>query len=93
METQTVALEPAASIIRRLGGPSKVAAILGVHRTRVSNWMRPKNRGGTGGVIPLNHHRAVIEASRVAGVPLGAEDLLPIEEAIAPATSDLREAS
>ena len=70
-------MEPATTIIRALGGPSKVAALVGVHRTRVSNWMRCKEVGGTGGVIPLSHHRKIIAALAGAGTILPADALLP----------------
>jgi hypothetical protein len=61
-------MEPASSIIRKLGGPSKVAAIVGVHRTRVSNWMRAKDSGGTGGTIPQTHHLTILRAAASMGV-------------------------
>jgi len=70
-------MEPAQTIVRKLGGPSEVAAIAGVHRTRVSNWMRPKDSGGTGGTIPLKHVRALIEAAKERGLDLSANDFLP----------------
>lgn len=73
--------EPAATIIKKLGGPKKVAAIAGVHRTRVSNWMRPKEAGGTGGTIPQSHHLAILRAAAEKGcADITAETLLPREE-------------
>lgn len=71
-------LEPAQTIVRKLGGPSVVAGIAGVHRTRVSNWMRPKSAGGTGGVIPFKHVPALIEAAKAMGLDLSADDFLPV---------------
>jgi hypothetical protein len=70
-------LEPASSIIAKLGGPSKVAAVVGVHPTRVSNWKRARASGGTGGTIPQTHHLAIIRLAKENGVDLGADDLLP----------------
>lgn len=70
-------MEPARTIIDRLGGPSKVSAIAGVHRTRVSNWAREKSAGGTGGIIPQRHVRKLLAAAREKGVDLSAEDFLP----------------
>lgn len=86
-------MKDARSIIRELGGPSKVAAVVGVHRTRVSNWMRPKKAGGTGGIIPLAHHRALLEAAQKAGKPLTADDLLPpsVDPAPEQVAADTRE--
>lgn len=70
-------MEPAASIIKTLGGPTAVAEIVGVHRTRVSNWSRPKESGGTGGVIPFKHVPALLQAAKEMGVALAADDFLP----------------
>jgi len=70
-------MEPAHSIIKNLGGPSVVAEIAGVHRTRVSNWSRAKEKGGTGGVIPFKHVPALLDAARKKGVNLSADDFLP----------------
>lgn len=70
-------MEPATSIVRSLGGPTEVAAIVGVHRTRVHGWMRPKSAGGTGGVIPFKHVPKLISAARGMGKALSADDFLP----------------
>lgn len=70
-------MEPAATIISALGGPTKVAKIAGVHRTRVWNWTRPKAGGGTGGVIPMRHIGKLMSAASTAGVKLKAEDFIP----------------
>lgn len=69
--------EPAKSIISDLGGPSAVARICGCHRTRVSNWQRAKSKGGTGGRIPQDHHRAILAELRARGIERSAESLLP----------------
>lgn len=70
-------MEPAQTIIRSLGGPNAVAKITGVHRTRVSNWMRPKESGGTGGMVPFKHVPAIIAEAKTRGVELSADDFLP----------------
>lgn len=74
-------MEPAHSIVRKLGGPTKVARIVGVHRTRVSNWARPKKAGGSGGTIPFRHVPTLLDAARAAGVDLSADDFLPTSDA------------
>jgi hypothetical protein len=70
-------MEPANTIIKRLGGPSEVAKIADVHRTRVYGWMRPKSAGGTGGIIPFRHVPLLIEAARSKGIVMSADDFLP----------------
>lgn len=75
-------LDPAYSVIRKFSGPDEklgvginaVAAITGVHRTRVYRWMRPVEKGGTGGFIPNPHDRSLIEYARRTKMPLGPDD-------------------
>lgn len=73
-------MEPARSIIAKLGGPSAIAEAVGIHRTRVSNWQRPRTKGGTNGLIPQRHHLALIDFAAVKGVELTADDFLPHRE-------------
>jgi len=63
-------MQPAQNIIQKLGGPTAVSEIVGVHRTRVSNWQRPRESGGTGGLIPQKHHRKIITYARQHGIDL-----------------------
>lgn len=72
------AMDPAHTIISKLGGPSIVAGAVGVHRTRVSNWRRPRAKGGTGGMIPQWHHLTLIDFAASIGVTLTAHDFLPV---------------
>lgn len=72
--------EPAATIVSKLGGPTAVASIVGVHRTRVSNWMRDRSSGGTGGVIPMKHVAKLLEYAKSNGVDIKAEDFIPVME-------------
>jgi hypothetical protein len=69
-------MEPAQTIIRKLGGPSAVASLLGIHRTRVSSWQRSRESGGTGGRIPQNHITTLLAHAREVGVDLSAGDFL-----------------
>ena len=70
-------MEPAQTIISLLGGPKAVSSAVGVHRTRVSNWKRPKAAGGTDGLIPQRHHRTLLDLAESKDVPLCADDFLP----------------
>lgn len=70
-------MEPARRIVDLLGGPNAVANIVGVHRTRVSNWTRAKDAGGTGGMVPFKHVPAMIAAAKDRGIELSADDFLP----------------
>lgn len=73
-------MEPARTIITAFGGPTAVARIVGVHRTRVSNWMRPKESGGTGGVIPFKHAPSLLAAAAKNGVKLTPASFLPLQK-------------
>lgn len=77
-------MEPASTIIKKLGGTSSVAKIAGVHRTRVWNWTRAKEDGGTGGVIPMPHIPKLIAAAKSEGIPISGDDFIPSAEGAAP---------
>lgn len=67
-----------------MGGDTVVASIAGVHRTRVANWKRPKDAGGTGGAIPFRHVPALIKAAQSKGIALSADSFLPVVPKVAP---------
>lgn len=67
-------LEPARTIVYRLGGPAKVARSLGLNNSRPYRWMRPKSEGGTGGTIPSKHQQALLDLAHELGVDLGPAD-------------------
>lgn len=70
-------MEPAQTIIRKFGGPTAMANLLGIHRTRISSWQRAKSRGGTDGLIPQSYHRRLLDYARSKGIALSADDFLP----------------
>lgn len=70
-------LEPAKSVIERLGGINAVAAIASKHRTRVYRWMRPVEAGGTGGLIPQREIPRLLAHASANSIPLSADDFLP----------------
>lgn len=82
-------MEPAQTVIKLLGGTGLVAGIVGVHRTRVSNWKRPRKLGGTDGLIPQSHHRTLLDFAERNGIPLSAEDFLPPKIEIAPSDTEV----
>lgn len=74
--------EPAATVIRKLGGIDAVADHLGLHRSRVWAWAQPfsaTQRSGTNGVIPQKHHVRLLDFARAKDVPMTAGDFLPRE--------------
>lgn len=74
-------MEPAKSIIEKLGGHRAVADLTGTALTAPYRWTHPVEKGGTGGTIPQKHHRTLLEHARERGIPLTAEDFLEREAA------------
>jgi hypothetical protein len=70
-------MNPAKNIIGRLGGEAQVAFITGTALTAPYRWQAPRTRGGSGGLIPQRHHRALLDYARSKGIALTAEEFLP----------------
>ena len=76
-------MEPATTIIRKLGGEATVAGIAGTALSAPYRWQHEKSRGGTGGTIPQAHHRALLDYADAHGIALKAEEfLLPRASAV-----------
>jgi hypothetical protein len=77
-------MEPAKTIIDRFGGVEVVAAITGRHVSRVYRWMYPRDRGGTGGLIPQGEARKLLAHAKASNIPVSADEFFlspePAEE-------------
>lgn len=62
------------SIIRKCGGHAQVAAWLGLSLTQVYRWTYPRERGGTGGLVPARRQAALLAKARQAGIDLDPAD-------------------
>ncbi|MBT9370826.1 hypothetical protein KLP42_13050 [Rhizobium sp. CSW-27] len=71
-------LDPAKSIIAKIG-IEKVSAVTGKHISRVYRWMYPKDRGGTGGMIPQREASVLLAYARERNI-----DLIPAEFFVLP---------
>lgn len=69
-------MEPAASIIKKLGGFAEVSAFLKVAKNVPYRWTYEKERGGTGGVIPHWHHDELLRMAGERGVSLSRYELV-----------------
>lgn len=69
-------LDPARSVIAKIG-IEKVARLTGKHRSRIYRWMYPKERGGTGGLIPYDVVVVLRAYVEDAGIDLTADDFMP----------------
>lgn len=67
-------MEPAASIIERLGGPEPVAKATGTAYTAPYRWMARTEKGGTGGRIPQKHWQSLVDLGKSIGVDLTPAD-------------------
>ena len=78
-------MEPAKSIIAKLGGEAEVARITGTAYTAPYRWQYSIAKGGTGGRIPQKHAIALLAHARVHGIEIGAEEFFaaPAEKAVA----------
>jgi len=74
MKQRVPHLDPARTVVAKVGGIQAVCAAVGVSRTAVVKWMRPREVGGTDGLIPSDHARRLYEYAREKGLPLKAED-------------------
>ena len=70
-------MEPAKTIIERLGGEAKVSEITGTSFTAPYRWQHSKQKRGTGGLIPQKYHRLLLDYAAANGIDLKAEDLIP----------------
>ena len=71
-------LEPAYTIIRKLGGDARVAEICGLDdRTTPYRWTRPKALRGSGGIVPSRHVPVLLKYARKKRIPLTANDFVP----------------
>lgn len=61
-------------IIAKCGGPAVVAEMTGVHVSRVHRWTYPKERGGTGGLIPAQHQQRILAEAKRRGIDLSPSD-------------------
>jgi hypothetical protein len=70
-------MEPASSIIEKLGGEGVVSKITRTAYTAPYRWQHPRDKGGTGGLIPQRYHPLLLDHARRHGIALKAEDFLP----------------
>jgi hypothetical protein len=72
-------MEPASTIIKKLGGAKVVADITGRAITAPYRWQYPLQKGGTGGLIPQKHHRLLLDYARRNGIALRATDFVQLD--------------
>lgn len=71
-------LEPAFTVVEKLGGKSAVAAALNLDKSTLSRWCKPAP-GGTGGLIPQRYWPQLIAMARKQGVTINVMELVAVE--------------
>ena len=64
-------------IIQKCGGPAVIANWADISVQSVYRWTYPRERGGTGGLIPSEHQYPLLEKARAAGIDLSPADFFP----------------
>lgn len=67
-------LDPAYTIIRKLGGIEKAAEASGASENRVYRWQLPRDRGGTDGLIPSKRQQRILDWAAERNIKLRPAD-------------------
>lgn len=70
------ACEPAATVVRALGGVRRAARLIGVSAETCSQWNRPADRRGTGGFVPPRFWATILSVAKTENVSEITEGLL-----------------
>ena len=73
-------LEPANTVIEVCGGIAETARLAERSENRVRRWTYPRDRGGTGGLVPSDCQQVLLKNARAAGVDLRPEHFFPAVE-------------
>lgn len=68
----------AEKIIAKLGGAPIVAKIIDIDVSQVYRWTYPKQRGGTGGLVPSWHQQPLLDWAKNNNIDLSHADFFEI---------------
>lgn len=74
-------LEPARTVVAKLGGIQAAAEAAGVHFSRVYGWMYSREKRGTGGIIPAEHQAKLLAWAKAHGRRLKPADFFAVADA------------
>lgn len=77
-------LEPAHTVITICGGYAETARMSKRSEVRVRRWEYPKEKGGTGGLIPSDCQQVLLDAAIAEGKPLRPEHFFVPSLAVKP---------
>lgn len=69
--------DQASRIAAKFGGVPELAKAIGRRAPSVYKWLYPRERGGTGGLIPSSAVPSVLDAADLLGVTLTQKDWTP----------------
>jgi hypothetical protein len=69
--------QQASKIVKKFGGPRRLAKLADMEPSRVYKWTYSKGKGGTGGIVPSSCVDAVQAAAKRGGIVLTDEDWAP----------------
>jgi transposase-like protein len=67
---------PAELVIERFSGVCKLARALGKSPSTISRWKKPRDEGGTGGLVPSQSQPKLLELARERGISLTPTELV-----------------
>lgn len=70
-------IDPARTVIEKVGGVDVASALTGRHVSRIYRWMSPREAGGTGGLIPQPEAVKLLDGARARGIALHPSDFFP----------------
>ncbi len=76
---ESVSLTPAARVIEKCGGIEATAEMVGRDRSVVNRWRLPKEKGGTGGIVPAHHQVTLLSEAPKHGIKLTSSDFFDDE--------------
>jgi len=71
-------LEPARTVLEKIGGVDVAAKVTGKHVSRIYRWTYSREKGGTGGVVPHEDATKLLEHARANQIDLKAEDFFVV---------------
>lgn len=71
-------LDPAFTVVERLGGKGEVADVLDLDKSTLSRWCQPRP-SGTGGMIPQRYWPKLIWMARIKRVAVTVEELASLK--------------
>lgn len=77
-------LEPASTVIAKIGGVDVAAKVTGKHVSRIYRWTYPREKGGTGGVIPHDDATKLLKHASEHKLELTAADFFMVESSTSP---------